>query len=151
MATVRNIHERVIEAPAEVVGPLLDRLGGEDDVLWPAPAWIPMILKGPMAVGTEAGHGPIRYRVSAFEPGRRVRFTFHPQLGLDGYHEATVTAVDADRSVLRHVIQARPRGRMRLLWPLVVRWLHDAVLEDLLDNAEHAAAEAMGTTPPAGV
>lgn len=32
---------------------------------------------------------------------------------------------------------------MRLGWPLAVRWLHDVVLEDLLDRAE----DAVGTPP----
>lgn len=148
MATIRNVHQRVIHAPPDAVGPLLDRLGGPDDVLWPGDSWTPMILDGPVAVGTRGGHGAVRYHVSDWEPGRRVRFAFHPAVGLDGYHEATVTPVDADRCALQHVIVAQPRGRMRLLWPLAVRWLHDAVVEDLLDNAEHAAAELTGTPAP---
>ena len=36
---------------------------------------------------------------------------------------------------------------MRLLWPLGVRWIHDAVLEDLLDRAE--AAVGAGPARPA--
>jgi hypothetical protein len=65
---VRNVHERLVTAPIEVVGPLLDRLGGPDDVLWPSPAWAPMVLDG----------------------------------------------------------------------PLVIRWVHDAVVEEMFDNAERA-------------
>jgi hypothetical protein len=70
---VRNVHERLVPAPLIEVGPLLDRLGGPDDVLWPSPAWVPMLLDGPLAVGVAGGHGPIRYRVTAYEPGRRDR------------------------------------------------------------------------------
>ena len=51
---VRNVHERVVAAPVAVVGPLLDRIGGPDDALWPAPAWAPMVLDRPVALGASA-------------------------------------------------------------------------------------------------
>lgn len=136
---VRNVHERRIHAPAEVFADLLERLGGDDDVLFPAPAWMPMVLDRPLAVGADGGHGPIRYWVSDYEPGRRVRFTFHRELGLDGYHEFTIVPERPHQSRLRHVVQVSLHGRARVLWPIAIRWLHDAVLEDLLDNAERAA------------
>jgi hypothetical protein len=140
---IHNVHERTIEAPAEVVGALLDDVGGDHDRLWPSPAWLPMRLDRPVQVGAAGGHGPIRYRVVAHDPGRGVRFAFDPQVGIDGYHELTVEAAGPGRCVMRHVLHGRLRGRMRVLMPLVVRWLHDAVLEDLLDNAERA----VGTGP----
>lgn len=135
---VRNVHERRLSVPAHEVGPLLDRLGGPDDVLWPSPAWEPMVLDGPVAVGAVGGHGSIRYRVTAHEPGRRVEFTFDPGQGLDGTHTLSVHPDGVGHSVLRHVIEGRVTGGMRLLWPAAVRWMHDAVLEDLLDRAEAA-------------
>ena len=135
---IRNIHERLVPAPVGRVGPLLDRLGGPDDLLWPAPAWTPMVLDGPVAVGAAGGHGPIRYRVTAHEPGRRVEFTVDPGLGLHGTHTFTAESAGPDATLLRHVIDGRTSGVMLVGWPLVVRRLHDAVLEDLLDNAERA-------------
>lgn len=135
---LHNVHERTIDSPAEVVGALLDRLGGDDDPLWPG-NWVAMRFDRPLSVGADGGHGPVRYHVTAYEPGRRVRFTFHPETGIDGYHELTVTALDTHRCVVRHTLVGQPRGWMRLLVPLAVRWMHDAVLEDLLDNAESAA------------
>lgn len=136
MATIHNTHERDIDAPAGVVGSLLDRLGRDEDVLWPAPAWPPMRLDRPVAMGADGGHGPIRYRVTEHEPGVRVRFAFHHDAGPDGYHEFLVEPLGPERCRLRHVVVGTPRGRMRVLWPVAVRWLHDAVIEDLLDNAE---------------
>lgn len=135
---LHNVHERVIDAPAEVVGALLDRLAGDDDPLWPD-RWLPIRFDRPLEVGADGGHGDVRYRVSAYEPGRRVRFKFHRPTGIDGYHELTVEPIDAGRCRMRHVLEGQPRGAMRLLVPLVVEQLHDAVLEDLLDNAERAA------------
>ena len=92
----------------------------------------------PLAVGASGGHGVIRYDVTAYEPGRSVTFTFGPGVGLTGTHRFEVEAVAEDRSVLRHTIEASTYGWMRLGWPVAVRWLHDALLEEALDNAEEA-------------
>jgi hypothetical protein len=135
---VRNVHERLVPAPIEAVGPLLDRIGGPDDVLWPSPAWSPMALDGPVAVGAAGGHGPIRYRVVGYEPGREVAFAFTPGQGLDGGHTVTAEPAGPDHTLLRHVAEGRLSGPMLLAWPLAVRWAHDAVLEELFDNAERA-------------
>lgn len=146
MALVRNTHERVIAAPAEALGELAAALGGARDRLWPSPEWEPMRLDRPLSVGAEGGHGPIRYRVSEYEPGRRVRFEFAPGTGFDGYHEFVIEPRPDGSSVLRHHAEAVPSGSTRLAWPLAIRQLHDAIVEDLLDNAEHAAT---GQRPPA--
>jgi hypothetical protein len=139
MALVRNTHERVIAAPAEVLGELTAALGGDRDRLWPSPEWMPLRLDRPPAVGAAGGHGPIRYRVSEYEPGHRVRFEFDPRTGIRGFHEFTVEPHPYGSSVLRHRIEASLGGRTRLMWPLVIRPIHDALIEDLFDNAEHAA------------
>ncbi|MGQ0575683.1 MAG: DUF2867 domain-containing protein [Pseudonocardia sp.] len=139
---VRNVHERLLPAPVDEVGPLLDRLGGPDDVLWPSPRWEPMVLDRPVGVGAAGGHGVIRYRVVAHEPGRRVEFAFDPGQGLDGTHALSVDPAGPGRSLLRHTADARLSGGMRLLWPVAVRWMHDTVLEDLLDRAESALGGA---------
>jgi hypothetical protein len=133
-----NLHERTIGAPADQVGALLATLGQAEDLLWPTPAWLPMHLDGPVDVGTRGGHGPIRYHVSAYEPGVRVRFTFDARVGIDGYHELSVVPSTPDRCVLRHLLAGQVNGRMRVLMPLVIEPLHDALLEDLLDRAELA-------------
>jgi hypothetical protein len=144
---VRNVHERVVPAPIEQVGPLLDKIGGPADVLWPAPGWQPMVLDRPVAVGAVGGHGSIRYRVTGYEPGRRVEFTFAPEMGIDGVHTFTADTAGPDRTLLRHVAEGRLSGAMRLAWPLAVCWAHDAVLEELLDNAERAVG--VEPAPPA--
>lgn len=135
---IYNVHERVIAGEPERLQELLGRVGGPDDELWPAPAWVPMILDGPPVVGADGGHGPIRYRVVAAEPGR-VRFEFHSTPGIEGYHELTVQREGPRSTRVRHVLDCRASGSMRIVGPLVIEPLHDAVLEDLLDNAEHAA------------
>ncbi|NGN62686.1 DUF2867 domain-containing protein [Streptomyces sp. A7024] len=144
MKAVRNIHERDIEAPAEAVGALLDRLATDDDPLFPTPGWPPMRFDRPLGPGADGGHGPITYRVVSYEPGRRIRFDFTDAAG--GFHELTIAplgeAADpgAGRCRVRHeLVMASPSLTDRLGWALVIRWAHDVVIEELLDNAERAA------------
>lgn len=144
---MRNIHQRSIAAPAEELGALLDALATPDDRIWPAPAWPRLVLDAGLTPGSRGGHGPIRYHVSAYEPGRRARFEFAPGVGLDGYHELRITPEGPDACTLTHTLTGTLQGRMRLLWPLAIRWFHDALLEDLLDNAERAAAGRLSGRP----
>jgi hypothetical protein len=136
MALIRNIHERTLPVPAAEVGALLDRLGSSEDRLWPAPAWPPVRFDRPLAVGADGGHGPIRYWVSRYEPGRLVELTFREETGVRGTHSLDVRPIDDASCVLRHRVVGQSFGSMRLLWPAVVRICHDTCVEHLLDNAE---------------
>ena len=107
---VHNVHERVLDAPAEAVGRLLDDIGGPHDALWPAPEWSPMWLDGPPAVGTAGGHGSLRYRVTTYEPLRKIVFTLDAGQDLSGWHGFEVVARGPDRAVLRHVVAGRAHG-----------------------------------------
>ena len=104
---IRNVHERVINAPIESLGALLDGLGQKDDRLWPSRSWTPMVLDRPLAVGADGGHGVIRYYVSEYEPGRRVRFTFRPRTGIIGAHELSLDALDDEHTRIRHILIGR--------------------------------------------
>ena len=132
---IRNVHARDYgTAP----GALLDSILDPARSIWPSPPWPALRLDRGLAVGSRGGHGPIRYAVEAYEPGRRVRFRFDPRLGFDGWHEL---ATDGTR--LTHVLECRASGVALMKWLLVIRPLHDALLEDLLDRA----AEALGDPP----
>ncbi|BDM68289.1 hypothetical protein HEK616_17760 [Streptomyces nigrescens] len=135
---VYNVHERVLPVPDAEAGLLIDGLSGTGDRLWPGRDWAPMVLDGPLATGAAGGHGPVRYTVAAYVPGRWVRFTFTGPRGFDGFHEYTVHPLGPDRTLLRHTLAMRARGPARLSWPLAFRLLHDAALEDSLDRAERA-------------
>lgn len=142
---IRNAHERTLPAPAERVGALLDGLASPEDALWPRHDWPPMRFDRPLQVGAVGGHGPIRYTVEEYEPGRQVRFRFTAPRGFHGTHGLEVEPVDPDHTRLRHVLEMRPTGAARVSWPLVYRPLHDALLEDALDRAERAVG---GAAPP---
>lgn len=133
---IRNVHDRELAVPAEEAGALLDTMGGPGDALWPVPAWPAMCLDRPLRVGSAGGHGPIRYRVTGYLPGRMLECTFDPGIGLIGTHTLTVEPLGPGSCRLRHELRGRLSGTGRLTWPLAIRWLHDALLEDLLDRAE---------------
>ena len=118
-AMVHNVHERELPVPAAEVGRLLDRVGSADDPLWPA-GWAPMRFDRPLAVGADGGHGVVRYHVTGYQPGRRLELTFHPVTGLIGTHTLEVEDRGPYACVLRHRLDARPAGRMRLLIHLVL-------------------------------
>ncbi|MEU9502325.1 DUF2867 domain-containing protein [Streptomyces sp. NPDC048196] len=138
MRTVRDVHSRTVQAPAETVGDLLDRLGSDHDPLFPAPAWPPMRFDRPLGVGADGGHGFVRYRVGAYEPGRRIRFDFTD--GSRGRHEVTVHPDGPDRCRVQHLLEAQLPPVRRLLWTLAIRAMHRTVVQELFDNIERAAA-----------
>jgi hypothetical protein len=142
---IRNIHQRQCAASAEAAGALLDSLAGPHDRLWPGDAWPPMQLDRGLAVGSRGGHGPIRYSVESYQPGRSVVFRFLPGVGIDGVHRFEVLNDGESKATLRHEIDGIAVGSMRIMWPLLVRPLHDALVEDALDNA--TAALGNGPAP----
>jgi hypothetical protein len=144
--TVHNVHSRVIAAPAAEVGALVDQLATDDDPIWPAPAWPAIRFDCPLAPGAIGGHGPVRYSVEEYEPGRRVRFRF--TFPGSGYHELVVKPLEADgeggageRCLVQHTLETDTPGSALLAWPLALRWMHDALLEDTLDAIQYAVGE----------
>jgi hypothetical protein len=132
---VRNVHERVLHAPGPRVAALLDSLASAEDQLWPRDQWPAMRFDRPLRVGGVGGHGPIRYVVEAYEPGRSVRFRFTGPRDFLGAHGYEIQPVSSGGLCLRHVLSMQAVGPARLSWPLVFRPLHDALIEDSLDRA----------------
>ncbi len=136
---VNNVHERLFNTHLTIAmaGELIDRLGeGRNDALWPAGYWPPIRFDRPLGVGAVGGHGPIRYFVEAYEPGRSIRFRFTAPRGFVGTHVFDVRSVAPETVQFRHALTMRLEGMARLSWPLIYRWLHDALIEDALDCAE---------------
>lgn len=132
---VRNVHERRLPVPAATAGTLLDSLAGPEDRLWPRRTWPAMRFDRPLGVGATGGHGPVRYSVEEYVPGRRVRFRFHGPAGFDGYHEFEVLPEDDTACRLRHSLVMTTHWPAWLTWPLFFRPLHDALIEDSFDTA----------------
>ncbi len=131
-----SVHTRTLAADVDRVGKLVDNLASEHDVLWPIDKWptLPLKFDRPLGVGANGGHGRIHYRVSAFEPRRRLQFTFSPGSGLDGTHEFRVRGAGGDSCVLEHVLNARLAPKVVPVAG-ILRGNHSAVLEPLLARA----------------
>lgn len=140
---VHNVHARFLPVPPERLAPVLDSLSSRTDALWPSEHWPRMRLDGPLGLGSSGGHGPIRYDVEAYAPGREVRFRFRGPRGFDGWHALVVEPAEGG-SVLRHVLEMQARGPARLSWPVVFRHLHDALVEDALDKVERGVMGTVG-------
>jgi hypothetical protein len=143
MRLISNAHQREYPVSPDRLGALFNTLASTHDLLWPQD-WPPLRFDRPIAVGARGGHGPIRYSVIDYQPGRRVVFTFDPGLGLAGTHELEIRPGPAEgTSTMRHTAVVRATGVMWLRWPLALRWLHDALVEALL----HRAAVQVGRRP----
>ena len=136
---MKNVHERLVNGSPEDVWALVETLGTRKDRLWPGDVWPAMELDRGLVVGSRGGHANVRYHVDSMTPGRSVVFRFEPPTGLDGVHRFDLDPTESV-TMLRHTIDATPTGSMRAVWPLMVRWIHGAVVEDALDNAEAALA-----------
>lgn len=139
MLLTSNVHEREYAATPDQIGDLIRTMAGPNDRVWPK-GWPPVHFDREPQVGARGGHGPIRYWISHFEPERRVEFTFDPSLGAEGTHAFDVLPGSRPgRTLLRHTVLAHPTTwTMRLGWPLVVRWLHDACVEDIFDTVQRS-------------
>lgn len=137
---IESVHMRELPVPAHELGQILDTLAGPDDKLWPIERW-PNDRIGfdrPLGVGARGGHGPIRYTIVAYDPGRRIAFQFEPGADVRGHHRLEVQPAGRGSAIMRHVLDVEVGGIYRLLRPVFVA-MHDALVEDLLDKAELAA------------
>lgn len=138
---VVNVHERHLLASPDQAARLLDALSSPEDALWPSRHWPRMRLDKPLGLGATGGHGPIRYSVIAYEPGRKVVFRFIAPRGFVGTHGFEVLGQGISGTTLRHTIDMSLAGAAMLSWPLVIRPLHDALVEDALTQAQVALGE----------
>ena len=103
--------------------------------------WPRMRLDKGLQVGSKGGHGTIKYFVSEYHPDDHIKFQFTLK-GFAGFHEFRLTETDADNTEIRHTIIMRTEGKTTLKWAFVIRYLHDAFIEDAFNNIEnHFSAE----------
>ena len=134
---VKNVHERTVQTSAAQASELFESLGTRKDRLWPKDRWPAMRLDAPKEERGRGGHGPVRYQVLEHRPGERTTFVFENarlSRGIEGVHYFELEQKDASTFTARHVIDAELHWPAVLLWPLFIRPLHDALVEDALDN-----------------
>ena len=135
---VINIHKRLIHQPQESITKLLETLSSSRDKVWPNNNWPAMRFKNGLVLGSKGGHGHIRYTVIDSSPNGSIKFEFTRPHGFKGTHELLVNEIANNTSEIMHIIDMRTTTiKATLSWMFVIRWLHDALIEDAFDNVEN--------------
>jgi hypothetical protein len=129
-----NVHSRHLPTSVAQISQRIATAASKDDRIWPHENWPRMYLDRPIQVGAVGGHGPITYRVTHFAPQDRVRFEFTS--GSVGWHELKLQSTGEQTCLLTHTIHTEPSLKFRIAWLLVIRHMHDALVEDLFDKLE---------------
>lgn len=136
---VFNRHTRIINAPLLHISEILATLGTDEDRVWPIGKWPRMKFHQGMEIGAIGGHGPIRYSIKSKIPGREIVFQFIKPKGFHGTHGFTIEEVTASKTRITHTIEMHTSILGFLQWMLVIRWLHDDLIEDAFDKIENQA------------
>ncbi|MDT3672983.1 MAG: hypothetical protein ROZ37_21930 [Aromatoleum sp.] len=135
---IHSVHYRELPVPPEVLAGAFDSLSTPDDRLWPTAFWPPIRFDRPLQVGAVGGHGPIRYTVETYVPGQSISFRFTAPPGFTGTH-SFLLAPTAFGLRISHEIRIVTTPFASLYWLVVIRPLHDALIEDALHRAVTAA------------
>lgn len=138
---VTNIHTRKINQPKEKVSQLFRTLTTKDDLVWPYENWPAIKFKDGLQVGSKGGHGRIRYTIIEFEAGEYIKFQFSKPDGFIGTHELKIETLNKSETEISHVIKVNTSFKATFLWVFVIRWLHDALIEDAFDKVENYYSE----------
>lgn len=144
---VINIHKRTINQPKEKVSQLFKTLTTDDDLFWPYEHWPAMRFCDGLEVGSRGGHGRIRYTIIDFKAGENIKFQFTKPLGFNGTHELKIEAISVDTTEICHEIRMNTTFKATFLWVFVIRWLHDALIEDAFDKVENNLLIQKKVTP----
>ncbi len=134
---ILNIHSRIIAQPKNELEILFSSLSSKNDKIWPKNHWPRLKFKDGLKVGAKGGHGPIRYTIEIFNPEEKIQFRFDKPQGFNGVHRFEIIELDSQNSFLKHSIDMKSNLRATLIWYIAIKWLHDALIEDLLDRVEN--------------
>lgn len=133
---VLNIHKRVINQPKTELVKLFRTLASDNDMMLASDKWSPMRLDQGLQVGSKGRHGPIKYFVIEYDPEESIVFQFDLK-GFNGFHRFELKEMSSEITELSHVIDMTTTGAATLKWTFVIRWLHDAYIEDAFDTVEN--------------
>jgi hypothetical protein len=133
---ITNKHTRTIDKPINEVADLMSSLSSNNDQLWPHEKWAPMKLDRELSEGATGGHGPIRYVVTEYKPGKKINFKFLAPSSFQGNHWFEIEEKEEKRTEITHTINMNVSGSAILPWIMIIRPMHDALIEDSFDKAE---------------
>lgn len=138
--TVGNRHERRIGLDIVTARLRLAALASPEDRLWPSARWPALRLDGGLVAGARGGHGPVSYVVASVSQDEVV-FQFERPFPFVGTHRFELTGEGPRSTIIIHELVGQPRGAMKVIWPLVMEPLHDALVEDAFDRLSLEAGE----------
>lgn len=134
---VINIHKRKIGQPKENVLQLFKTLATTEDKVWPYEKWPAIRFKEGLKIGSKGGHGIVRYTIVSFKEGEHIKFEFTKPDGFFGTHELNIMKLLNNETEISHKIKMNTSFKATILWVLIIRWLHDALIEDAFDKVEN--------------
>ncbi|MCA0153866.1 hypothetical protein [Winogradskyella vincentii] len=134
---VNNIHKRTINQPKERLSVLIRTLATENDLIWPTRNWPSMRFKEGFKIGAKGGHGIIKYEIIKLKDGESIRFKFIKPEGFIGYHQLHLVGLSEIKTEIVHEIKMRTTFKATFFWLFIIRWLHNALIEEAFDNVEN--------------
>ena len=134
---VINIHKRIINQSEKEVSQLFKTLATSNDLVWPYENWPAIRFRDGLQVGSKGGHGRIRYTIIELTSGNHIKFQFSKPEGFVGTHQLRIVAVNDNKTEISHHIEAKTSLKATFFWVFVIRWLHDALIEDAFDKVEN--------------
>ena len=132
------MHRRKINQPKEDLGRLLKSLATIDDKIWPYEKWPAIRFQDGLQIGLNGGHGRIRYTVVAFKEGEHATFEFTKPDGFIGTHAFSIQGLSENTTEIIHEIKMRTSTlKATFFWLTILKWLHDALIEDAFDKLEN--------------
>ncbi len=134
---VINIHKRTLDQSFEKVSELFMTLATYHDLVWPYENWPAIRFNDGLKVGSKGGHGPIHYIILDFKEGEYIKFGFSKPEGFNGTHELKIIETLKGDTEIIHEIRMATSLKATFLWVFMIRWLHDALIEDVFDKVEN--------------
>lgn len=134
---INNIHKRTINKSIDNISPLLSDITALNRLFWPHEKWPRIRFKNGLSTGNSGGHGPIRYDIEKYQPGQYIHFRFTKPKGIVGHHKLELNKIDDLNTEIKHSVVAQSYGMGTYKWLFIIRWLHDALLEDAMDKIEN--------------
>ncbi|PID57285.1 MAG: hypothetical protein CR986_09135 [Ignavibacteriae bacterium] len=144
---ITNVHQREYNYPISKLSKILETLSTEKDLMWPKENWVPVILDNGLRVNSSGGHGRIRYYITKYEYGKLVEFCFTEPKEFVGKHYFELKKLNENKTKVKHTIDVELNLKGLILWNLIIKWLHDALLEDCLDKIENNLEKTNVKTP----
>jgi len=135
---VINIHKRKLQQPKAKVVELFKTIATKEDKIWPYQNWPAIRFKDTVKVGVKGGHGRIKYTIIQFTEGESIEFQFTKPDGFIGTHKLYLKELKRHQTEIVHEIKMNTSTiKATFLWVTVIRWLHDALIEDAFDRVEN--------------